>query len=106
MTRGQRPGPRDVWIATRARWLGLLASASLLGRRSMTLELLLNESTPHLVGLPNRVQVAFRIGESNALAQYSIKKHKCRDALVGGAMNKHRPLIESLHHATERSEIL
>ena|SRR5437879_5493725 len=72
----------------------------------MTLELFLNESAPYLIGLPNRAQVAFRLGESNALTQHSIKKHERRDALVGGAMNKHGPLIEGLHHSTERSEIL
>src|SRR5882724_1877352 len=72
----------------------------------MTLELLLNEATPHLVGLPNFVKVLFRLGDGDALAQYSIKKHECRDAHVGSAMNKHRPRIECLHHSTERSEIL
>ena len=78
----------------------------MLGRRSRTLELFLNEATPYLIGLPDCVEVVFRLGEGDAPAQYSIKKHKCRDALVGGAMNKHRPLIECLHHSTERSEIL
>ena len=52
----------------------------------MTLELRLDESTPHVVGLPNRVQVAFGVGESNALTQDAIKKHERRDALVGGAL--------------------
>jgi hypothetical protein len=39
----------------------------------MTLELFFNESTPYLIGLPDGMQVAFRLGEVDAPTQHSIK---------------------------------
>jgi hypothetical protein len=68
--------------------------------------LLVNEATPHLVGLPDGVQVAFRLGEGSALTQHAIKKYKRGNAHVGGAMNKYRPLTESFHHPAKSPEIL
>src|SRR5712671_3027954 len=72
----------------------------------LALELFSNETTPHFVRLPNRVQIPLRFGNGDALIQYAIKKHERRDPHVGRAMHKHPPLIERLHHSTESSEIL
>ena len=51
------------------------------------------------------MQIAFRLRDRNALTQHSIKKYEYRDAHVCRTMNKHRPLIESLHYPAEHTKI-
>jgi hypothetical protein len=74
--------------------------------RAISLELLLDELAPNVVGLPNRVQIlaCFRCG--NVLEHDPIKVHERRHAHVGGAMNKNAVAVQSLHHSRKGPEIL
>ena len=69
-------------------------------------QLIPDKTTPYLVWLPNRVQVTLCLGLRNALMQNPVKKHERRNPHVGGAMDKHLPPIESLHHPVKSTEIL
>ena len=64
-----------------------------------------DECAPYFVRVPNGVQVALGGGKRDALQQYSIKKDKCRDAFVGGAMDKDGPVRKSFHDSAEVLEI-
>src|SRR6266404_1541948 len=71
----------------------------------ITLKMILDKLTPHLVRLPNRVQISLRLKTRNVLMQDPVKKDECRNTLVGGTMNKHPPAFESVHHPAKRPEI-
>ena len=73
---------------------------------SMTPKLILDKVTPHLIWLPNRSQISLCLNTRNVLMQDSVKKHECRNTLVGGTMNQHSPAFESVHHPAKRLEIL
>src|SRR5436305_1046383 len=77
-----------------------------LGHGFISLQFISNKSAPYLVRLPNRMQVAFCFWNCDPLKQYAIKKYKCRNTHIGGAMDKHRAVIKSLHDSTESPEIL
>src|SRR5262249_22009728 len=71
-----------------------------------TLQLASDKTTPHFVGLPNRVQVTLGLGRGNTLMQHSVKKYERRNTLVRGTMNKDAPTGQSIHHPTKGSKIL
>jgi hypothetical protein len=81
-------------------------SGDLLGHGFVTCDFISNKSAPYLVRLPNGVQISLRFGDGDVLKHHSVKKHKCRDAHIGGAMHKHRAIIESLHDSAKCPEIL
>jgi hypothetical protein len=69
-------------------------------------ELVLDKANPHLIRLPNRVQVALRFGSGDALVQDAVKKYEGRDALVRGTMNKYATVVERVHDPAKSAEIL
>ncbi len=77
-----------------------------LGHGFIARKLTLNKLTPYLIRPPDRVQITLSLRHGDALTQHSIEKYKCRNTHVGGAMDKHGPIRERLHHSTESSEIL
>ena len=40
------------------------------------------------------------------LMQHPVKEHERRNALIGSAMDKHAPTVESIHDSAKRAEIL
>src|SRR6266545_3355189 len=81
------------------------ATAHLSGLVSAAFKLTPDKTTPHLIWLPDRIQITLCLRNTDALVQHAMKKHKGRNSLVGGAMHKHAPALERRHHPAKGAKI-
>jgi len=75
------------------------------GRGLRCLKFVPDKTTPDLIRLPDRMQIALGFCRGDMLMQDAMKIGKGRDAHVGCAMDKYAASSESFHHSTERVEI-
>src|SRR5262249_27588954 len=75
-------------------------------RSGLLPNLTLDKPTPNLIRLPNRVQVALGFQWGTLVMKDSVKKYENGHALIGGAMDKHAPTRQRLHHPAESLKIL
>src|SRR5258705_2161207 len=69
------------------------------------LELIPDETTPHFIRLPDRLQITFCICHCDTFMQNAMEKHERRNSLVHRTMNKHTPALERVHHPAKSAKI-